>query len=154
MSEPPWKCSTLTKAWGVKVLHSRPKICMAPPHFHFYQSSPAAFHLVAVSLSTPHLSPPPDRSSSSSSSYSTTIPSFVTSTLAGKFFKAALFSVKCCVATSNALLDRAFLGFQHGGQIIGGRPQRILADVWWVFTEFFFLRERIACVFVCVRGKT
>lgn len=51
-------------------------------------------------------------------------------------FKAALFSVKCCVATSNALPDRAFLGFQRGGRIIGGRPQRI----WQMCDEFLLER--------------
>ncbi|KAI4813204.1 hypothetical protein KUCAC02_024547, partial [Chaenocephalus aceratus] len=51
-------------------------------------------------------------------------------------FKAALFSVKCCVATSNALPDRAFLGFQRGGRIIGGRPQRI----WQMKAVQMFLR--------------
>lgn len=51
-------------------------------------------------------------------------------------FKAALFSVKCCVATSNAPPDRAFLGFQRGGRIIGGRPQRI----WQMCDEFLLER--------------
>lgn len=66
-------------------------------------------------------------------------------------FKAALFSVKCCVATSNALPERAFLGFQHGGRIIGGRPQRI----WQMCDEFllerFFFSSSSFCVFVCER---
>lgn len=72
-------------------------------------------------------------------------------------FKAALFSVKCCVATSNALPDRAFLGFQRGGRIIGGRPQWI----WQMCDEFLLERFllllffwSVVCVFVSVRGKT
>lgn len=79
-------------------------------------------------------------------------------------FKAALFSVKCCVATSNALPDRAFLGFQRGGRIIGGRPQRIwqmcdefLLELFFFF--FFFWSYVCVCVLVgvgggAVRGKT
>lgn len=64
-------------------------------------------------------------------------------------FKAALFSVKCCVATSNALPDRAFLGFQRGGRIIGGRPQRIwqMCDEFLLEHFFFFSGE-----YVCARG--
>ncbi|MEQ2252392.1 hypothetical protein ILYODFUR_021309 [Ilyodon furcidens] len=62
-----------------------------------------------------------------------------------RIFKAALFSVKCCVATSNALPDRAFLGFQRGGRIIGGRPQRI----WQMCDEF--LLER--CFFFFFVGR-
>ena len=60
-------------------------------------------------------------------------------------FKAALFSVKCCVATSNALPDRAFLGFQRGGRIIGGRPQRI----WQMCDEFLL---ELFCFFGGVGG--
>lgn len=63
-------------------------------------------------------------------------------------FKAALFSVKCCVATSNALPDRAFLGFQRGGRIIGGRPQRI----WQMCDEFLLERffGGVGVVYMCV----
>lgn len=72
-------------------------------------------------------------------------------------FKAALFSVKCCVATSKGLPDRAFLGFQHGRRIIGGRPQRIwqMCDEFLLSAAFFFsfLSLSVVCLFVCVRGE-
>lgn len=71
-------------------------------------------------------------------------------------FKAALFSVKCCVATSNGLADRAFLGFQHGRRIIGGRPRRI----WQMCDEFlpsagvfFFFPFSKFCMHACVRSR-
>lgn len=69
-------------------------------------------------------------------------------------FKAALFSVKCCVATSNALPDRAFLGFQRGGRIIGGRPQRIwqMCDEFLLELFFFFSFFGAMCVCVCWLG--
>lgn len=63
-------------------------------------------------------------------------------------FKAALFSVKCCVATSNARPDRAFLGFQRGGRIIGGRPQR----VWQMCDEFLLECFFFGVVSVCLGG--
>lgn len=86
-------------------------------------------------------------------------------------FKAALFSVKCCVATSNARPDRAFPGFQRGGRIIGGRPQRIwqMCDEFLLgpnflgfflsfflsfsLLSFFFFFESFMCVCARERGK-
>lgn len=65
-------------------------------------------------------------------------------------FKAALFSVKCCVATSNALPDRAFLGFQRGGWIIGGRPQQIWQMCDEFLLELFFLSFGVLYVCLCV----
>lgn len=117
---------------------TRPTFWTAPLHLHPFKSnvsqpSAAAFHLMAFSLRLPPptLAPPP-----SNPSPPPLAPSFLHVNLGRQvyilIFKAALFSVKCCVATSNARPDRAFPGFQRGGRIIGGRPQRI----WQMCDEF------------------
>lgn len=146
---------------------TRPAFWTASLHLHPFkrnvsQTSAAAFHLMAFS---PTLTPP-----HCTSSLHPPAPSFLHVNLGRQvyilIFKAALFSVKCCVATSNARPDRAFPGFQRGGRIIGGRPQRI----WQMYDEFllgpvflsllpFFLSfpsfffESFMCVCARERGK-
>lgn len=157
------------------MLHAGPRrATFVPIYSNVFQLSAAALQLVAFHSSTAH--PPP------------TLPlhhlhhlhhhprffffsfSFFTSTFGRQVyilvFKAALFSVKCCVATSNGLADRAFLGFQRGRRIIGGRPQRIwqMCDEFLLSAGLFFLllllsfffrplSEFCECVCVCSRGK-
>lgn len=119
------------------MLTTEPRSGRAEPHLGPFKAMfPSRQQLLSIEW---HFPPPPP-----------SIPLFLHVKLGRRvytvIFKAALFSVKCCVATSNALPDRGFLGFQRGGRIIGGRPQRI----WQMCDEF--LLERCFLVCVCKRG--